>query len=318
MKKLIINIPAYNEAKALGKTIREMPREFKGISETLIQVIDDGSKDGTAEIARKAGADIVISHETNRRLGVTFNTAVESAIDNQADIMVNIDADGQFNSKEIPSIMKPVLDGEADIVIGDRFNKGSADGIPFLKKVLNKLAAKIVGTFLNTDIDDLTCGFRAHSKEALLKLNKVTGFTYTQETIIDAIGKNLKLKWVPVTVEYFEGRQSRIVKSVWSFVNNSMQIIIKAVRDVRPMKFFGIPGAFLMLLSAIAFSIFLYLYLPNLQITPYRNHLLVSIAFFLVGLQFIVFALLADMTKTNRQISEEIIHQGRLNRWNKK
>ena len=318
MKKLIINIPAYNEAKALGKTIREMPREFKGISETLIQIIDDGSRDGTAEIAREAGADIVISHETNRRLGVTFNTAVESAIDNQADIMVNIDADGQFNSKEIPSIMKPVLDGEADIVIGDRFNKGIADGIPFLKKVLNKLAAKVVGTFLNTNIDDLTCGFRAHSKEALLKLNKVTGFTYTQETIIDAIGKNLKLKWVPVTVEYFEGRQSRIVKSIWSFVNNSMKIIIKAVRDVRPMKFFGIPGALLMFLSAIAFGIFLYLYLPNLQITPYRNHLLVSIAFFLVGLQFIVFALLADMTKTNRQISEEIIYQGRLNRWNKK
>jgi glycosyltransferase involved in cell wall biosynthesis len=314
-KKLIINIPAYNEAEAIGKTVREMPREFKGIDETLIQVIDDGSRDGTADIARESGADIVISHKVNRRLGVTFNTAVESAIDNQADIMVNIDADGQFDSGQIQEMIQPILDGEVDITIGDRFNKGTADGIPFLKNLLNRVAAKIVGTFLNTDIHDLTCGFRGHSKEALLRLNKVTGFTYTQETIIDAIGKKLKLTWIPVTVKYFNNRQSRIVKSIWSFVNNSAKIIIKAVRDVRPMKFFGVPGLFLILLSFISFGVFLSLYLPNLQITPYRNHLLISIAFFLVGLQFIVFALLADMTKTNRQISEEIIYQERLKRW---
>ena len=315
MKKLIINIPAYNEAKVVGKTIREMPREFKGIDETLIQVIDDGSRDGTAQIAREAGADIVISHATNRRLGAVFNTAVESAIDNKADIMVNIDADGQFDSGQIPEMIKPILDGEVDITIGDRFNKGSADGIPFLKNLLNRFAAKIVGTFLNVDIHDLTCGFRGHSKEALLRLNKVAGFTYTQETIIDAIGKKLKLKWIPVSVKYFDDRQSRIVKSIWSFVNNSAKIIVKAVRDVRPMKFFGVPGLILILLSAIFFGIFVYLYLPELQITPYRNHLLVSIAFFLVGLQFIVFALLADMTKTNRQISEDLIYRERLKRY---
>ncbi len=317
MKKLIINIPAYDEVKVIGKTVREMPREFKGIDETLIQVIDDGSRDGTAQVAREAGADIVISHETNRRLGAAFNTAVESAINHQADIMVNIDADGQFDSGQIPEMIKPILDGEVDITIGDRFNKGSADGIPFVKNLLNRFAAKIVGTFLNVDIHDLTCGFRGHSKDALLRLNKVTGFTYTQETIIDAIGKKLKLKWIPVSVKYFDDRQSRIVKSVWSFVNNSAKIIVKAVRDVRPMKFFGVPGLILILLSAIFFGIFVYLYLPELQITPYRNHLLVSIAFFLVGLQFIVFALLADMTKTNRQISEDIIYQERLKRWNK-
>lgn len=316
MKKLIINIPAYNEAKAIGKTIKEMPREFKGISETLIQVIDDGSKDNTAEVAREAGAEIVISHETNRKLGVAFNTAVESAINNQADIMINIDADGQFDSGQIKDMLKPILDGEADITIGDRFNKGTADGIPFLKNLLNRLAAKIVGTFLDTNIHDLTCGFRGHSKEALLRLNKVTGFTYTQETIIDAIGKNLKLQWVPVTVEYFEGRQSRIVKSVWSFVNNSSKIIIKAIRDVRPMKFFGIPGGILMVLSVIAFTIFLFLYLPELKITPYRNHLLVSISLFLVSLQFIVFALMSDMIKANRQVSEELLYQEKLKRWN--
>ncbi len=315
--KLIINIPAYNEADAIAQTTQNMPRKFEGISETLIQVIDDGSQDDTASIAKKAGADIVISHSTNRRLGATFNTAVESAINHQADIMVNIDADGQFDSAQIQEMIQPILDNEVDITIGDRFNKGTADGIPFLKNLLNRIAAKIVGSFLNVQIHDLTCGFRAHSKEALLRLNKVTGFTYTQETIIDAIGKKLKLKWIPVKVTYFENRKSRIVKSIWSFVNNSTKIIIKAIRDVRPMKFFGIPGLILIIASFVVFGIFLSLYLPELQITPYRNHLLVAIVLFLVGLQFVVFALMADMIKTNRQITEDLLYSLKKQKYDK-
>lgn len=316
--KLIINIPAYNEAKSIGNTIAHIPRTYIGIDEVLIQVIDDGSHDGTAETAHKAGADIVVSHTTNRRLGAAFNTAVDSALSNGADIMVNIDADGQFNSLQITEMIAPILAGKADITIGDRFRSGSATDIPFVKKILNELAAKLVGTFLNTDIHDLTCGFRGHNREALLRLNTVTGFTYTQETIIDAIGKNLKLQWIPVSVQYFEGRQSRIVKSVWKFVNNSAKIIIKAVRDVRPMKFFGIPGLFLIISSIGIFILFLALYLPELQITPYRNYLLASIVLLLVGMQFLVFALVADMIKTNRQLTEEMMYRMRKQKYLKK
>jgi len=307
--KLIINIPAYNEADAIAKTIQNMPRDFDGIDEALVQVIDDGSTDGTADIARSAGADIVVSHPTNRKLGATFNTAVESALENGADIMINIDADGQFDSGEIPTLLKPIFDGEADMVVGDRFRQGSADGIPKAKNFLNKLAAKIVSISLNTQIDDLTCGFRAHNRESLLRLNKVSGFTYTQETIIDAIGKHLKITWVPVTVKYFEGRKSRIVSSIWKFVNNSAKIIIKAVRDVRPMKFFGIPGLILILTALIIFGIFLFLYLPDLHITPYRNYLIASITLLLIGIQFFVFALIADMIKSNRQLTEDMMYQ---------
>lgn len=307
--KLIINIPAYNEAKVIGKTIKNLPQSFDGVDEVLVQVIDDGSKDHTATIARDAGANIVVSHTTNRRLGVAFNTAVASALTNGADIMVNIDADGQFDANEIPSLLKPVLDGKADMTVGDRFRKGSADGIPKAKNILNKLAAKIVSVFLNTQVDDLTCGFRAHNRETLLRLNKVSGFTYTQETIIDAIGKNLKITWVPVTVKYFEGRQSRIVKSIWKFVNNSAKIMIKAMRDVRPMKFFGIPGVAIISFAFVIFIIFLILYIPNLQITPYRNYLMTSIVLLLVGMQFIIFALIADMIKSNRQLTEDMMYQ---------
>lgn len=316
--KLIINIPAYNEAEAIGKTIRNIPRSYDGIDEVLVQVVDDGSHDGTAEVAREAGADIIVIHETNRRLGVAFNSAVRSALKNDADIMVNIDADGQFDSNEIKDFLKPILSGEADMVIGDRFTGGKAEGIPFIKKFLNKFAARIVGAFLNTKIDDLTCGFRSHNRETLLRLNSVTGFTYTQETIIDAIGKNLKLKWIPVNVQYFEDRQSRIVKSVWKFVSNSAKIIIKAVRDVRPMKFFGIPGLILIFVSFVIFGVFLYFYLPTLKITPYYNYLLTSAVLFLIGLQFLVFALIADMIKTNRQLTEETMYRMRKQKYNKR
>ncbi len=315
--KLIINIPAYNEAKAIGQTIKSIPRTYNGIDDVLIQVIDDGSHDGTAAVAREAGADIVVSHSTNRRLGATFNTAVRSALQNGADIMVNIDADGQFDTEQISDMITPILHGEADITIGDRFRSGSAQGIPFIKNFLNKLAAKLVSMFLNTDIHDLTCGFRGHSREALLRLNTVTGFTYTQETIIDAIGKNLKLQWIPVTVRYFEGRKSRVVKSVWKFVNNSAKIIIKAVRDVRPMKFFGIPGLFVIVMSIALFIFFLILYLPEFQITPYRNYLLASIVLFFVGMQFLVFALIADMIKTNRQLTEETMYRMRKQKYDR-
>jgi glycosyltransferase involved in cell wall biosynthesis len=315
--KLIINMPAFNEAQSIGKTIKNIPRTYDGIDTVLIQVVDDGSHDDTSTVAREAGADIVITHITNRRLGAAFNSAVHSALEHGADIMVNIDADGQFDANQITTMIQPILSGKADMTIGDRFHGGSANGIPPIKKILNKFAARIVGTFLNIDIHDLTCGFRAHNREALLRLNTVAGFTYTQETIIDAIGKNLKLQWIPVNVQYFEGRRSRIVKSVWKFVSNSAKIIIKAVRDVRPMKFFGIPGLFLIFISCILFGVFLYYYIPSLQITPYRNHLFAAIVALLIGMQSLVFALIADMIKTNRQLTEETMYRIRKQKYDK-
>jgi len=316
--KLIINIPAFNEAEDIGKTIRAIPREFLGFSEVLIQVVDDGSTDDTAKVATDAGADIVVSHDRNRRLGETFNTAVDSALEHGADVMVNFDADGQFDADEIKDLLAPILSGEADMTVGDRFSQNSAKNIPAVKNFINRLGAGMVGYFLNVKINDLTCGFRAHNREALLRLNRVTGFTYTQETIIDAIGKNLAIQWVPISIEYFDDRQSRIVKSVWRFVNDSAKIIVKAVRDVRPMKFFGIPGFAILFLSVAFFVAFLALYLPEFQFTPFRNYLFVAIVLFLVGMQFTIFALIADMIRGARKLSEEALYHERKRRYAKK
>lgn len=326
--KLIVNIDAYNEEAKIGETIKRIKKSFLAdfyasdngakISQKLIQLVDDGSTDNTVEEAKKAGIDLIVSYKPNRRLAYAFKRAVENSLENEADFMVNIDADGQFDPDDIPKLLAPVLSGECDMVIANRFGKHEAKNMPKIKYQLNYLAAKIVGYFLSYPIDDLTCGFRAHNRETLLRLNITNvSFTYTQETIIDAIGKNLKLKWVPVKVQYFSDRESRIVKSVWKFVSNSAKIILKAVRDVRPMKFFGIPGLIFVATSVLVFCLFLVHYFETFQITTYRNYLFLCAALLFVGSQLLIFALIADMIKTNRNLTEEQMYLLKKERYNK-
>ncbi len=306
--KLVVNIPAFNEAEKIGETIRRIPRTFDGADEVVVHVVDDGSNDRTGEIAKEAGADLVIVHARNRGLGRAFRTSVEAALEANADIMVNIDADGQFDPNDIGILMAPVLSGKADIVSADRFGEHAAKNIPLVKDRLNRLAARLISGFLKTPIQDLTCGFRAYSRESLLRLNLLENFTYTQEVIIDAIGKGLKIVWIPVKVTYFANRKSKMTKSIVNYIRQSSRIIVKAVRDVRPMKFFGIPGFGLIGIALALFLAFLCLYFQDFKISPYRNYLFFSALFFIVGVQFVVFALLADMVKSNRRLIEEQLY----------
>ena len=308
--KLIVNIPAYNEEEKIAETIHKIPRGFSGIDEVLIQVIDDGSTDKTAEKAREAGADLIVSYKPNRRLAYSFRRAIENSLENGADIMINIDADGQFDANEIPKLLDPILEGRADMVIGNRFGETKAENIPWIRKTLNKFAAGIIGFFLGHKTNDLTCGFRAHNRETMLRLNLVnTHFTYTQETIIDAIGKDLKLVWVPISVTYFDDRKAKITKSIWKFVGNSAKIILKAIRDVRPLKFFGWPGLFFIFLGLIGIIFFAVNYFQDFKITPYRNYIIFSSISIFLGIQLTIFALIADMIKSNRRLEEEIMYQ---------
>jgi len=324
--KLIVNIPAFNEEEKIAETIRRIKKSFnsdfysnglgKDFGSKLIQVIDDGSEDKTAQVAKEAGAEIVVSYKPNRRLAYSFKMAVESALKNNADLMVNIDADGQFDPEDIPKLLKPILKGEQDMVIANRFGDKKAQDIPWVKSFLNRLAARTIGFFLNYRIEDLTCGFRAHNKETLLRLNLTNvHFTYTQETIIDAIGKNLKLVWIPVHVTYFADRESRIVKSLWKFINNSSKIIIKAIRDVRPLKFFGWPAILFIFLSIVGFAFFLINYFQEFKITPYINVIIFSSISLLLGIQLLIFSFIADMIKANRQLTEELMYQQKKERY---
>jgi len=302
---LIVNIPAYNEEKTISQVIRKIPRQIEGISEVKVQVVDDGSRDKTVEVSKDAGADIVVSHPRNMGVGAAFKTAVESALENKADIMVNIDADGQFPASDIPKFTELILSGKADMVVASRFGIKSAKNMPWVKSFLNRLAANIIGKFLRHPIDDLTCGFRALNRETLLRLNLAYRFTYTQETIIDAISKNLIVKWIPVEVTYFEDRKSKVVKSVGKFVYQSFLIIVRTVRDARPMVFFGIPGVVL-ITTAFAIGVaFLGYYFSHFKVSPFRTWLSLAVILLLVGVQLLVFALIADMIRNNRKLTEE-------------
>lgn len=273
--RLIVNLPAFNEEEKITGTIQRIPRHIDGFTEVLVQVIDDGSQDDTTGMAKAAGADFVYSNGVNRGIGKTFRHAVERALENGADVMVNIDADGQFDPQDIETLVGPILKNEADMVSADRFDHLAAKNIPWMKDILNRFAARLIGRFMNENIKDLTCGFRAYNRETLLRLNLPGEFTYTQETIIDALGKGLKIVWLPVQVTYFGGRKSRVVKTIWNYVNNSIRIILKAVRDVRPMKFFGIPGLVLIALALLSFAVFLFQYFSHgFKVTPYLNYLL--------------------------------------------
>jgi glycosyltransferase involved in cell wall biosynthesis len=325
--KLIVNLPVFNEEKKLAETLKRIKESFednfyfqkgKVITEKIIQVIDDGSTDNSAEIARNNDANIVISYKPNRRLAYAFKQAIESSLAQGADFMVNIDADLQFNPYDIPKLLTPILDGKADMVIANRFGDKQAKNIPWIRKNLNKFAASTIGFFLGYKTNDLTCGFRAHNRETMLRLNLInTHFTYTQETIIDAIGKNLKLVWVPVEVTYFDNRQGRITKSLWKFVGNSTKIIIKAIRDVRPLKFFGWPGLFFIFVGLVGTIDFAFHYFQNFKISPYINIVIFSAISIFLGIQLIIFALIADMIKSTRQLEEEIMYQWKKDKYKK-
>jgi len=317
---IIVNIPAYNEDKKIGSVIRAIPRDFKAGVVVKVQVSDDGSDDDTVKVSKEAGADFVyrLSH---RGLGLTFRSGVERALENGADIMVNIDADGQFSPDDIPRMVAPVLGKKADMVIASRFSKSKEhypENMPLVKKIFNQLGARIVGLFWGQKIDDLTCGFRAYSREVLLRLNLNHPFTYTQETIIDALSKNFKLVWLPVRVVYFEKRRSRMTGKLGRFVFQSTRIIISMLRDTKPLKFFGAPALTLIFFSLVTFLGFLYFYLQDFKITPYRNWLAFASILLILGIQLLIFALIADMIRSQRQISEENLYLIRKKRYGKK
>lgn len=314
--KILVNIPAFNEEATIGKVIQSIPKSLLW-HEVVVQVVDDGSRDTTVQVSQEAWCDRVVSHEFNQWIGRAFRTAVENFLSSGADIMVNIDADGQFDTADIPSLVTPIIEHHADIVIGSRFSGKEASNIPWIKSFLNQIIAWVVGSLMWHKIDDLTCGFRAYSREALLRLNLTSSYTYTQETIIDAFGKNLRILWIPISVKYFEGRQSRVVKTIYSYIMRSLMIILRTVRDVRPLVFFGVPGLIFMGIWLVLFGVFFYHYLVEFQTTPYRTWLIISGASFLIWLLFLVFASIADMIRRHGRVNDEILYMMKREYYNK-
>jgi len=245
MTKLIVLIPAYNEEENIEKAVLSIPRKINGIQKVEVLVVDDGSTDKTAELAMNGGADKVVSHKRNMGVGASFMTGIRNAISMNADVVVTVDADSQFDSKQIPELIVPILNDQLDVVIGSRFLKEKPKNIPRVKMFGNKVFSKIVSWLVNQKISDSQTGFRAYSKEAILNVSIVNDFTYTQEVLIDLKFKGLQVGEIPVKVTYNEKRKSRVVKNIFNYSARALSIIIRTLVYHKPIFAFSLFGAIL-------------------------------------------------------------------------
>jgi len=249
--KLVVVIPAFNEEENIQEAVKSIPRKIMGIKEVVAIVVDDGSTDKTSEFAMNAGADKVISHNRNMGVGAAFMTGIRNAISMGADIVVALDADSQFDSNQIPELILPILNQQAEVVIGSRFLKNKPKDIPRIKYIGNKIFTKIVSWSLDQKFTDTQTGFRAYSKKVLLNISIVNDFTYTQEVLIDLKFKGTKILEIPVRVKYDPNRKSKVVKSIFSYSIRALSIIGKTLVYHRPMMAFGLFGAFLCAIGII-------------------------------------------------------------------
>ncbi len=241
--KLIIQIPCYNEANSLPVTLKELPRQVEGFDAVEWLVIDDGSTDATRETAKACGVDHIVSFSRNQGLARAFTAGLDACLKLGADVIVNTDADNQYNAKDIPLLVRPILDRKAELVVGTRPIAEIAH-FPFAKKLLQKIGSRVVRLASNTAIPDAPSGFRAMSREAALCLNVFNEYTYTLETIIQAGQKNMPITFVPVRVNA-ELRPSRLVTSIPTYVKRSMMTIVRIFVVYRAFRFFFSIGAVL-------------------------------------------------------------------------
>lgn len=300
-------VPAYNEAEIIGNVIEEIPRKIEGLDSVQVLVINDGSTDRTAEVAREAGADEILSHRTNLGLGVAFRDGLERALKMGADIIVNMDADGQYNAKEIPKLIKPILEKRAEIVLGWR-DISNLDFVSFSKKIGNQMTTWIIRKACNLSIKDSQTGFRAFSQEAALRMNLSGEYTYVHETLIQAKSKHLRIDEVPVQFRQRKG-DSRLISSLPSYVKEAGGIIIKTYRDYAPLKTFSYLGTVFIIIGVIFALRVLVHFLETGMVSGRIPSAVLSSMLIILGFLIFVLGLLADMFKTHRRLQEEILYK---------
>ncbi len=305
---LIIYMPAYNEGENIHKVITCLPCELENIDRIQCLVIDDGSTDNTAQVAQSCGAHVIV-HNRNWGVGAAFQSAVQFALENGADILVSIDADGQFNPAEIAALIQPIVAKEADMVIGNRFAAGKPEFMPSVKYWGNQKIAQIVGQVCNQNFTDVSSGFRAYGREALLRLNIFGKFTYTHETILSLVYQELRVKEYPVQVRYFPERKSRVAKSVLYYASQVSKIILRVLLDYRPIMVFGTMGIIFLLIGS-AFELFLLThYVLYHSFTPYKNTGFIGLGFIIFGMLVLLIALITDMLNRLRVNQDKIIYE---------
>jgi glycosyltransferase involved in cell wall biosynthesis len=312
MDKYIVIIPAFNEESTIASVLARIP-EFKHPRVDLeVVVIDDGSSDRTADLARKAGAT-VISHLINQGNGVSLKDGLQYALEKGADITIAIDADGQFDPAEIPQLIAPLLSGTADFCAGDRFS--GTDGIQtrpeFMSPIKfwgNQQMTSLINRLADTRMKDVSSGFRAYSREALLNLNLAGKFTITHETILDLGFKKLRLMSVPVNVKYFPERKSRVAGNLFQYSGQALRIIFKAYRDYKPLRFFGYLAMPPMVIGIAGLIFLLIHYILTGDFSPYKFVGFVGIYLFSLGLLLWIIGFLSDILVGIRMTQEKQLY----------
>ena len=259
-RKLVIQIPCYNEEQVLGPTVASLPRQVPGFSTVEFLIIDDGSRDRTVDVARDAGVHHIVSLPHNQGLAKAFMAGIEASLKAGADVIVNLDADNQHDASSIPELVAPILNGSAQIVVGAR-PIAMISEFSFLKKVLQRLGSAVVRLASGTQMPDAPCGFGAIHADAALRLNVFGHYTYTLETIIQAGRKNIPITSVPVRVNNAT-RPSRLIKSVPSYVYKSVLSIVRIFVLYKPLRFFFFIGA-LFLVPGIALGVRFLICMPE-------------------------------------------------------
>lgn len=305
--KLVVQIPAYNEEKSIQNVIKEIPRKIKGISKVEVLVIDDGSKDNTSDVAKSAGADYVIKNAKNSGLAYSFQKGMNFALKQGADIIVNTDADFQYDQKEIPQLIKPIVEGKADIVSGNR-KVETLNHMPGAKKYGNLVGSKVVKWSAGYNIIDASSGFRAYSREAALQLFVISKHTYTHETLIQAGHKNLKVIEIPVIFRKREGH-SKLIKSVSSHIKKSLATIVRNTLMYNSLKFFSYLGLILIILGIIPMIRWFYLSYIILTGGNHIQSLLIGVMLMVFGGLSVLIGLISDILAINRRHLEEILYR---------
>ena len=306
--KLIIQIPCFNEEESLPATLAALPRELSGVDVIEYLVIDDGSRDGTIEAAKRCGVRHVVSLTRNSGLAAAFIAGLDACLKLGADIIVNTDADNQYHGADVEKIVKPILDGRADIVIGER-PIDETEHFSWLKKKLQYLGSWVVRLASKTDIPDAPSGFRAITREAAMKLNVVSEYTYTLETIIQAGRNNMTIISVPVRTNPVM-RESRLFKSMWQYVKRSIFTILRIFIMYKPLAFFMTLGACSFaagFMIGLRFLIMMFFYDSGGHV----QSLLLCVALILIGVQTMVLGLQADLIAANRKILEDVQYRVR-------
>jgi len=305
--KLIVQIPCLNEEATLPETLKAIPRTIAGVDAVEVLVIDDGSTDATSRVARAHGADHIVRFTRRKGLAAGFMAGLDACVRLGADVIVNTDADAQYAGSEIPRLIAPILSGEADMVIGDR-EVGQVEHFSWPKRRLQTLGSWVVRKVSGTNVPDATSGFRALNREAALRINIVSEFTYTLESIIQAGKKRLAVAHLPI--EARQTRPSRLFGSTWEYVKRSGATILRIYAMYEPLKVFVLLGSALLaggLVLGLRYAWFWWL-------GDIRGHLqsaILSILLLILGFQTLQWGIMADLIASNRKLLEDLLYRVR-------